>query len=70
MVCLQFAGAFGVSPRQARRGVERGSEALFLAIVLCALPEARTSDAGRAMAADNLAALIFARKCRKRKDPG
>src|SRR5882762_9146299 len=41
-------------------GGERGSEALSLAIVTGAFPEARMSDARRAMAADNLAVLTFA----------
>src|SRR5260370_28970083 len=41
-------------------GGERGSEALSLAIVTGAFPEARMSDARRAMAADNLAGLTFA----------
>src|SRR4030088_106473 len=41
-------------------GGERGSEALFLAIVTGAFPEARMSDARRAMPADHLAVLAFA----------
>src|SRR6266852_1521449 len=43
-----------------RRWSFRGGEALFLAIVTGAFPEARMSDARRAMPADNLAVLTFA----------
>ena len=51
---------------QARRflaqlgGVERGGEPLLLAVVAGALPEARPADAGRAVAADQIAVRVLA----------
>src|SRR5580704_8523696 len=41
-------------------GVERGGEAFLLAVVACAVPEARPADAGRAVAADELASRVLA----------
>src|SRR5437899_3344427 len=42
------------------RGVERGREALLLAVVARAIPEFRSADAGRFMVADNVAVGILA----------
>src|SRR4051812_4565931 len=42
-------------------GIERGCEPLFFAVVACPLPEARTTDAGGAVSADDVAVGIFAR---------
>src|SRR6266699_69971 len=42
------------------RGVERGGEALFLAVVARAVPKPRPADAGGAMAADQLALGVLA----------
>src|SRR5882757_10874837 len=52
LVPSDFRGDFG--------GVERGSEPLLLAVVSRAIPKARPSDAGRTMAADDLAAGVLA----------
>src|ERR1043166_573201 len=41
-------------------GVERGGEALLLAVIAGAVPEPRPADAGRAMAADQLALGVLA----------
>src|SRR5215510_3998746 len=41
-------------------GVERGGEALLFAEITCAVPELRPSDAGRAVASDQVAARVLA----------
>src|SRR5436190_24098771 len=43
-------------------GVERNREALFLAVIAGALPEARPADAGRTMLADQVALLVLAQE--------
>src|ERR1700738_4295213 len=41
-------------------GVKRGSEPLLFAVISCAIPKARPSDAGRAMPADDLPVGVLA----------
>src|SRR5215813_13454709 len=43
-------------------GVERSGEALFLAVVARAFPEARSTDSGRAVTPQQLAVRVFAQQ--------
>ena len=58
---VRFAGDFG--------GVERGAEPLLVAEIARAFPESRPADAGRAMAADQLAVLRPRPASRRRRRP-
>src|SRR5262245_51725357 len=56
-ICM-FMGASGRGRFQ-HRGVEGGGEALLLVVIVRPVPEPRTPDSGRAVAADQLAVGIF-----------
>ena len=60
-VCMFIAASLSASAALGDfGGVERGGEPLFLAVVAGAVPELRPADAGRAVAADQLAVGVLA----------